>query len=79
MKKSYWMAVATRTERSKKAVLSWFSPVCDGMTVESAEVLCDIETDREKKIKAVMVDTNGKRKIATRTMGKNYTISLANA
>jgi len=46
------------------------------MTVESAEILCDCETDREKKIRAVMVDESGKRHIAVRTKGRNFSISL---
>lgn len=74
--KSYWMGVSTDGEKSKAAVRSWFSPLCDKMTVESAEILCDVETDREKKIRAVMVDENGKRHIATRTKGRTYSISL---
>ena len=77
MKKSYWMTVTTHTDRQKEAVLSWFSGVCTGMTVESAKILCDIETDREKKIKAIVRDTDGQRYTATRTTGKNYTVTLA--
>lgn len=74
--KSYWMVVHTGTDSAKANVRSWFSPLCDKMTVESAEILCDVETDREKKIRAVMVDAAGKRHIATRTKGRTYSISL---
>lgn len=78
MSKSYWMGVATHTDRQRQAVLSWFSGLCDGMTVASAEVLCDKETDREKKLKAVVVDANGKRHLASRTFGgKTYSMSLS--
>ena len=77
MPKSYWSGVSIHGERSQAAVKSWFSPLCDDMTVEKAEILCDIETDREKKIRAVMVDPSGKRHIATRTKGgRTYSISL---
>lgn len=77
MSKSYWMNVTARTERQRAAILSWLGPVCVGMTVESAQVLCDKATDREKKIKAIVVDQSGTRKLATRTLGKNYTITLS--
>lgn len=78
MKKSYWMGVTTHTENQRRAVLSWFGAVCHGMTVEKAEILCDIETDREKKIKAVVRNDDGKRYLATRTVGgKTYTVTLA--
>lgn len=76
-KKSYWQKMFVGTDAAKDACLSWFSPVCDGMTVESAEVLCDIETDREKKVKAIVRDQDGTRRLATRSLGgKNFTISL---
>ncbi len=74
--KSYWCGVSVHTDRDKAAVRSWFSPLCDEMRVESAEILCDIETDREKKIRAVVVDGNGKRHVATRTKVRKFSISL---
>jgi hypothetical protein len=75
--KSYWMGVSTITDREKQSVLSWFMPLCSGMAVESAQILCDVATDREKKIKAVMVDDQGVRRMATRTLGgKTFTIRL---
>lgn len=76
MSKSTWMGVSVSDECSQRAVLSWFSPLCEGMTVEKAEVLCDNETDREKKIRVFVVDKDGKRHIAVRTNGRNYSISL---
>lgn len=75
-RKTYWMGVSTETDRDMAAVRGWFSPLCDSMTVESAEILCDIETDREKRIRAIMVDAEGKRRVATRTIGQKYSISL---
>jgi hypothetical protein len=76
MAKSYWQTVSTDSERSKAAALSWVSPLCDGMTVEKAEILCDIKTDREKKIKVIARDTDGTRFLATRTLGrKTYSVT----
>jgi hypothetical protein len=76
-KKSYWMPVLADTPHRQTAILSWFRPLCDGYTVESAEILCDIETDREKKIRAVVRDQKGNRKLATRTLGgRQSTIKL---
>lgn len=75
--KSEWTGVSVLTDRDKAAVKSWFGFLVKDMTPEKAEILCDIETDREKKIRAVMVDDKGKRFIATRTMGrKTYSVSL---
>lgn len=74
--KTYWQSVSVDTEHSRDAVKSWFSPVCDGMRPEKCEVLCDVTTDREKKIRAVMVDKDGSRHQAVRTRGKTYSISI---
>jgi hypothetical protein len=78
-KKSYWTGVVTDTPGSQRAILSWLSPLCDGFTVESAQVLCDIATDREKKLKAVVIDGEGRRRTATRTFGKTFSVSLSAA
>ena len=67
--KSYWSGVACSTERDKIAIRSWFQPLCNDMTPEKAEILCDIETDRERKLRAVMVQKNGTRCLAERTVG----------
>lgn len=78
--KSYWMGVSTDNDRDKANVKSWFSPLCDKMTVESAEIMCDVATDREKKIRAVMVDENGKRRIAIRSKTKGgWSVTLKRA
>lgn len=74
--KSYWQSVCCRTERDKIAVLSWFSPVCDNMKPESCEVLCDKITDSEKKIRATMIDVDGRKVLAKRTFGKTFSIKL---
>lgn len=77
-KKSYWMGVSTRGPRSQEAILSWLGPLCYGYTVESASILCDTATDREKKLKAVVVDTKGRRRIVTRTLGgRRWTLVLS--
>lgn len=74
MKKSYWQTMSVRTERDKEACLSWFAPLCKGMTVESARILCDVATDREKKIQIVGVHPDGRRERVTRTRGKRETM-----
>lgn len=58
------------TDRDKDAIKSWFAPVCDDMEPESCDVLCDIQTDHSKKIRAVMIRKDGERSIVTRTLGK---------
>ncbi len=73
--KSYWQKMSCEGRRAQDAALSWFSPLSDGMTVVSADILCDIETDKEKKIRAVMVDADGKKLSFTRTLGKRFSIS----
>lgn len=80
MAKSYWSPVASDGERHQRAILSWFGVLCEGMAVEKAEILCDMETDREKKIRAFVVDKDGKRRVAVRAKNKGgYTISLSAA
>lgn len=75
--RSQWTKIWCGSPETKAAALSWFHPVCDGMTPEDVEILCDVETDREKKIRAVMVDEHGMRRLAIRTLGKKqYTIRL---
>lgn len=76
MNKSTWMGVGVDGESSQRAVRSWFSPLCDDMTITKAEILCDNETDREKKIRAFAVDTNGKKFVAVRTRGRTFSITL---
>lgn len=75
-KRSYWQSVYIGDDRSCEAVRSWFAPLCDGMTVQKAEILCDIETDKEKKIRADVLDAEGKRWRVERTRGRNFTISM---
>jgi hypothetical protein len=74
--KSYWQSAYIGDDRAKDAVKSWFAPMCDGMTPYKAEILCDIETDREKKARAFMTDANGKSYQFERTLGgKTFSIS----
>lgn len=78
--KSYWIGVSFDTERDRAAILSWFSPLCEGMTPIKAEVMCDTETDREKKFRVVMRDKDGRERIATRTKTRGgWTIELKRA
>lgn len=74
--KSYWQEAYVGSDRAKDDVKSWFMPMADGMTPYKAEILCDIETDREKKIRAFMTDADGKRYQFERTRGgKTFSIS----
>lgn len=74
--KSYWQSVYLGNDGSKEACKSWFMPLCEGMTPYKAEILCDIATDREKKIRAFMTDAAGERFVFERTRGRNFSISM---
>lgn len=77
MSKSYWTSVFVDTNHTNDSVKSWFLPPCDGMTLYKAEILCDIATDREKKIRAFMTDADGKRYQFVRTRGgRTFSISM---
>lgn len=76
MAKSYWIGVSLVTEGHKDSCRSWFSPMADEMTPYKAEILCDIETDREKKLRSFMTDANGQHYKLERTLGrKTFSIS----
>lgn len=76
-KKSYWQAMSLSSDGDKEAAKSWFSMLCDDdMTPYKAEILCDIETDREKKLRVFMTDAAGKRYQFERTRGpKTFSIT----
>lgn len=76
-RKSYWQAMSLSSDGDKQACKSWFSMLCDDdMTPYKAEVLCDIETDREKKLRVFMTDAAGKRFQFERTCGaKNFSMT----
>lgn len=76
--KTYWQRVVC-DDRSAPMILQWFSPLCDEMTPTKAEVLCDIVTDKERKFRVFLTDKDGKKKVATRTFGRNYTVALSPA
>jgi hypothetical protein len=74
--KSYWQDAYIGDDRSRDDVRSWFGPLADGMTPYKAEILCDVDTDREKKIRALMTDADNNRYQFERTLGrKTFTIS----
>lgn len=75
-RKTYWQNVSLHTDRDKEVCKSWFSPLCEGMTPNKVEVLCDIETDREKKLRAFMTDAEGKQYQLERTRGATCSISI---
>jgi hypothetical protein len=75
-KKSYWQSAYIGNERSQEAIRSWFSPMADGLTANKAEILCDIETDREKKLRAFMTNAEGQHFQLERTLGgRTFSIS----
>lgn len=74
-RKSYWQAVYIGSPNAKKAVMSWFRELAEGLTVYKAEILCDIETDREKKIRAFATDATGAHFRLERTRGLRFSIS----
>jgi hypothetical protein len=77
MAKSEWQGMCCSTPRDKAAIKSWFAPCCDDMDPVSCDVLCDIDTDRSKKVRATMLRKDGTRVLATRTTGrKTFSIHL---
>ena len=74
--KSYWQEAYSGSDSAKSAIKSWFGILCEGLTPYKAEILCDIETDREKKIRALMTDANNKHYLLVRTLGsRTFSIS----
>jgi hypothetical protein len=74
--KSYWGSVYVGDARSQEAVKSWFGAMVAGMTVSKAEILCNIETDREKKIRIFATDADNKNYQLVRTLGgRTFSIS----
>ena len=75
--KSYWQGAYIDSDRAKDAVKSWFAPMCEGMTPYRAEILCDMVTDREKKLRAFMIDAENKHYKLERTCGgKTFSVSM---
>ncbi len=76
--RSYWQGVSLHSDASKDALRSWFSPLADDMTPYKGEILCDVDTDREKTLRAFMTDKEGEHYqfIRTRESGGRYTVSM---
>lgn len=75
-RKSYWQSCFVDSDDAKDTVKSWFPVLSEGMTPYKAEILCDVETDAEKKLRAFMTDDENRRFVFTRTKGKRFTISM---
>lgn len=58
-RRSYWQSMVSDTDQARDAIRAWFAPLSIGMTPHKAEVLCDIETDAERKLRAFMTDQDG--------------------
>lgn len=76
MAKSYWQGMVCDGPRSHEAIKSWLSPMCDDMIPLKAEILCDVVTDKEKKLRVLMQNKDGKKLWAIRTFGKTFSITL---
>lgn len=76
-RRTYWQQCVSDTDRAKDAIKSWFSPMCEGMTPYKAEILCDVETDAEKRLRAFMVDEQGQHFAFTRSRsGRDIVVSM---
>lgn len=76
-RKSYWQSMISDSDRAKDAIKSWFSPLADDMTPYKAEVLCDIETDAERKLRMFATDKNGHAYVLVRTKTvKGFNLSM---
>ncbi len=76
-RKSYWLPMLVSSDRQKSACKSWFSPIADDLTPYRADVLCDLATDREKKVRAFMTDADGKHFHLERTRGgRTFSVSI---
>lgn len=72
-RKSYWQSVSLSSDHARQALLSWFHPLSGGLVPVKAEVLCEIETDKEKKLRALMKDADGKMFRLERSLGGKRT------
>lgn len=76
-RKSYWQPVRVLGSDDHDTLRAWFAPLADDMTPYQADILCDVETDREKKLRAFMVDKDGHHYQFTRTCGyRRYTSTM---
>lgn len=74
--KSYWQEAYVGNEKSQDAIRSWFGALAEGLAPYKAEILCDIKTDREKKIRVFMTGADNKNYQLERTLGaKTFSVS----
>jgi hypothetical protein len=69
--KSYWQECSIHDQ---KTIKSWFGGLADDINITKAEILCDVDTDREKKLR-VFGERGTDHYILTRTMGNKFSIS----
>jgi hypothetical protein len=70
--KSYWQQC--RVDENQDAIKSWFAGMADDMHITKAEILCDVKTDREKKIR-IFARKGERVYVLTRTRGRTFTVS----
>lgn len=76
-RKTYWQSCVVRDDASKAAIKTWFAPLADKMIPYQADILCDVETDRELKLRAYMADERGQKYAFTRTRGgRTFTMTM---
>jgi hypothetical protein len=77
-RKTYWQSCVADNDRSKDAIKTWFAPLADEMTPYQADILCDVDTDRELKLRAYMTNPEGRKYAFTRTRGgkRHYTTTM---
>jgi len=70
--KSYWQEC--RVDGNQEAIKSWFVGMAEDMHVTKAEILCDVETDMERKIR-IFARKGERDYVLTRTKGRRFTVS----
>lgn len=71
-----WIRMGLDTETDKANCKSWFAPLCDDMTPVNAQILVDPRTDRTKKLKVVMRESDGRERTVIRSWLANNRFSI---
>jgi len=71
-RKSYWQECHVSAD-NQETIKSWFAGMADDMEVTKAEILCDVQTDREKKIR-IFARKDGEDFVLVRTKGRSFSV-----